>query len=289
MNTFKNALLAIEQDYRSVVASNRFFHLDFDVESKLALRIVENLADSRFQLSKIDPNSLAHALFNAGALGVSLSPAVDHAIIAAELTENRGRSICRLHLTYKGLLHLCYEAGAISHVTTWVIHRNDKVRLSNDITCKPQVDIEDLFGDRGPVVGALCTICVPNGDYITTKMSADELDQVAIMSGNDAWFGPFADEFRKKQVLKRALSTMASTHHGRLSEASKHLSEGDMDLYERTESKSTPASNLQLCPTRNTHNHQTRGEAAFRSGKTQNEVQVVQGNNLHHPTGLYIN
>lgn len=289
MNIFKTAVHSIEHDYRAIVASNGFTHLDFDVESKLALRIVENSIDGRFPLNKVEPSSVAHALFNAGALGVSLSPAVDHAIIGGEITEISGRAICRLHLTYKGLLHLCHEAGAISHVTTWVIHQKDKVRLSNDVTSKPQVDIEDLFGDRGPVVGALCTICVPNGDYITTKMTTDELNQVAIMSGNDAWFGPFADEFRKKQVLKRALHTMASTHHGRLSKAAKYLSEDDMDLYERTERKAISAPKQQRLQTKQSSSKQTRAEAAFRRPTSCAEEQKVPVQDPVQTTGLYIN
>ncbi|HFI9381216.1 TPA: recombinase RecT [Vibrio parahaemolyticus] len=289
MNIFKTAINEIEQDYRMIVALNEFNHLDFDVESKLALRIVENSTGGRFPLDKVEPSSVAHALFNAGALGVSLSPAVDHAIIGGEITESSGRAICRLHLTYKGLLHLCYEAGAISHVTTWVIHEKDKVRLSNDITSKPQVDIEDMFGDRGPVVGALCTICVPNGDYITTKMTADELNQVAVMSGNDAWFGPFADEFRKKQVLKRALHSMASTYHGRLSRAAKFLSESDMDLYERTERKSIPVPKNQQLSVKQSTSHQTRGEAAFRREKDKNEEKIEPFQFNNQSTGLYLN
>ncbi|CAH7365396.1 recombination protein RecT [Vibrio crassostreae] len=259
MQNYLQALYQGQDDYMRIISENNFSHLNFDVEASIVMRLISNSFSSRVPLTKTSPQSISHALFNAGALGVSLSPALDHAMLVGELTVT-GEAICKLHLTYKGLLHLCSEAGAISHVTTWVIRQADKVRMSNEITSKPQVDIPDLFGERGPVVGSLCTICTPNGDYLTTLMKTVELNQIALLSGNDAWYGAFADEFRKKQVLKRALHTMASAHHGRLQKAAKFLSDSDLDLYERTERKAMMTQPKQF---KAKQNAMTRGEALF--------------------------
>ena len=183
---------------------------------------------------------------------------------------------------HKGLLHLCSEAGAISHVSTWVIHEQDKVRMTSDVTSKPQIDIHDLFGDRGPVVGSMCTICTPSGDYLTTTMKAEELNRIAVMSGNDAWFGEFADEFRKKQVLKRALHSVASSHHGRLADAAQHLSKDDLDLYERTErlAMSAPRPEVQ-----ESKSQQTRGEIAFQRGTRKRTESSINSNAPKGETG----
>ncbi|HBC3404753.1 TPA: recombinase RecT [Vibrio parahaemolyticus] len=259
MKKYQFAINQIKHDYSNIVQENGYDHLDFGVESRIALRLIAN-SHSRVPLSKTSPESVAHALFNAGALGLSLSPSLDHAMVVGEMSAS-GQAIAKLHVTYKGLLHLCAEAKALTHVTTWVIHEKDTVRLSNDLTSKPQVDIPNLFGDRGPVVGALCCVCTPNGDYLTTLMKADELNQVALLSGNEAWFGVFADEFRKKQTLKRALHSLASAQHGRLSKAAKYLSEDDLDLYERTERRAIVNSSRQV---EAKANHRTRAEAYFK-------------------------
>ena len=259
MQNYLQALYQGQDDYMRIISENNFSHLNFDVEASIVMRLISNSFTSRVPLTKTSPQSISHALFNAGAMGISLSPALDHAMLVGELTPT-GDAICKLHLTYKGLLHLCSEACAISHVTTWVIRQADKVRMSNDITSKPQVDIPDLFGDRGPVVGSLCTICTPSGDYLTTLMKTVELNQIALLSGNDAWYGAFADEFRKKQVLKRALHTMASAHHGRLQKAAKFLTDSDLDLYERTERKAMMTQPKQFQPKQNA---MTRSEALF--------------------------
>lgn len=260
MKQYQFAINQIKHDYLNIVSENDFKHLDFNVESRIALRLISNSQSGRVPLSKTRPESIAHALFNAGALGLSLSPSLDHAMVVGEMSAT-GQAIAKLHVTYKGLLHLCAEAGALSHVTTWVIYEKDKVRLSNDLTSKPQIEIPNLFGDRGPVVGSLCTICTPNGDYLTTLMKADELNQIALLSGNEAWFGVFADEFRKKQVLKRSLHSLASAQHGRLSKAAKYLSDDDLDLYERTERRAIVNSSRQSEPN---NGHRTRAEAYFK-------------------------
>ena len=272
MENFKTALMAIKKDYLQVVAENGFDHLNFDVEVNIALRLVENSFFDAIPLTKASPQSVAHSVFSAGAMGISLSPGNDHAIMSGDIGLS-GNIIAKLHLTYKGLLFLCYEAGAISHVSLWVIRKNDKVKLSNDLNSKPQIHIEDLFGDRGDVVGALCSLCTPRGDYLNTLMTAAELEQVATFSRNHAgWNGVFADEFRKKQVLKRALHTMASAYHGRVANAAKYLTDESLDLYEQTERISMtdkPRHKGVEQQQVSSHQSQTRGEAAFRKQPTK--------------------
>lgn len=235
MSLIEKNLLKLEKQYTAKAKQENYTFLKFNVESKLINRMADKLlAQKKIPINKIDLNSLNHALFNACSLGLTLYPPLGHTALSIEYSSS-GTAYFKLHVTYKGLLHLCFEAGAISTVSSWVIHKNDRVQLSNDITTKPSIEIENLFGDRGPVVGAICTIMVPNGDYLTTHMKIDELNNIASMSGNSGWDSVFVNEFRKKQVLKRALNTVASTYHGRLSSAAQYLSEDDMDLYEETE------------------------------------------------------
>ena len=289
MEKFEKALRLVHSDYLQVIHENNFKHLNFDIEKNIVMRLITSSDDSRVPLTGSSPQSVAHALFSAGSMGISLSPALDHAMLIGEIAST-GAIICKLHLTYRGLLHLCYEAGAITHVTLWVIRKEDKLSMSNDITCKPKLEIANLFGDRGDVVGALCTICTPQKDYLTTLMTAQELDQIACISGNPAWHGVFGDEFRKKQVLKRALHTVASAYHGRVANAAKYLSEQDLDLYERTERKAISASRPQQKVSTPTHKA-TRGEAAFKrpvpnEGAHQEARDVPKRQNVS-TTGLY--
>ncbi|EGQ7973488.1 hypothetical protein I7Z51_002410 [Vibrio parahaemolyticus] len=285
MKKYQFAINQIKQDYISIVKENSVEHLDFDVESRIAMRLVANSHTSRVPLSKTSPESVAHALFNAAAMGLSLSPTLDHAMVIGEMNAT-GQAIAKLHVTYKGLLHLCAEAKALTHVTTWVIHEKDSVRLSNDVTSKPQIDIPNIFGDRGPVVGALCTVCTPNGDYLTTLMKADELNQVALLSGNEAWFGVFADEFKKKQVLKRALHSLASAQHGRLANAAKHLSENDLDLYEKTERRAIVNTSRHAAQK---SGYRTRAEAFFKRADNPESVKpsVIEATETATTQGLY--
>jgi len=127
-----------------------------------------------------------------------------------------------LHITYRGLLHLGYETGAILNVQTWVVYTKDKLQLSANEQ-RPLLIIDNIFGDRGDVAGSVCIVAMSTGEYITSVMSATELDAIAVLSGNPGWFGCFADEFRKKQVIKRALRNLPSKLHPRMAEASKYL------------------------------------------------------------------
>lgn len=265
MENIKQAIDSLKDTYTSLVTRNGD-QLNFEREKGYLLDQLHIQESQGVKLNSVSAESIANALFNAGGLGLSLHPALGYAIVS--LAQNPyGMNNGKLIVTYKGLLHLCYEAKALTHFTSWVIYEKDRVSLSSDVFQKPKIDIADIFGDRGNMVGAICTICTPNGEYLTTRMTAQELNEVANASGNLAWYGPFADEFRKKQVLKRALKTMLSTYDGRLLQASLLLSTDDKDCAEGIE---VPCSTQKPTPQR----HTPRAKKRSKGGRSEQFFKV---------------
>ena len=64
------------------------------------------------------------------------------------------------------------------------------------------------FGDRGAKVGVYCVVKLPNGDFLTQEMSAEDVNKVRATSKSaKSQYSPwntFEDEMWRKTVVKRA-------------------------------------------------------------------------------------
>lgn len=150
-----------------------------------------------------NPTSLQNAIINVASIGISLNPANKHAYLVP-----RDGQIC-LDISYMGLKHLAESSGAIEWIQAKIVYANDNY-VNNGVDKAPTHN-QQTFGQKGDVVGAYCTVKLPNGDYLTEEMDVNALNAVKATSksitGKGANYSPwntFPEEMMRKTVVKRA-------------------------------------------------------------------------------------
>jgi recombination protein RecT len=151
-------------------------------------------------IARKNPLSLQNAILNVAACGITLNPLLAHAYLVP-----RDGGIM-LDVSYKGLLQLATDCGAIEWVQTWEVYDNDTFQL-HGAGVKPTFSA-DPRGDRGDLSGFVCVAKTPSGGYLTEWMSKDDVDDIARRSKT---FGketsPWKSDYKemgKKTVIKRA-------------------------------------------------------------------------------------
>lgn len=155
-----------------------------------------------------NPSSLKAAILNVAAIGISLNPALAHAYLVP-----RDGKIC-LDISYRGLVKLATDCGAILWAKTELVYENDTFTW-NGIGREPEHKA-DVFKPRGEVVGGYCIAKLPDGSVMVETMSREEMNQIQGTSkaANGPW-KTWPDEMRKKSVTKRASKSWPQTDNRR--------------------------------------------------------------------------
>jgi len=165
-------------------------------ESQFAIQSLQNNTYTQ-QIAYKNPASLQNAIINVASIGISLNPANKHAYLVP-----RDGRIC-LDVSYMGLMHLAVRSGSIKWGQAKLVYEND-IYENNGIDKAP-THKQKTFGDKGEIVGAYCTVKLPDGDYLTEEMDIDALNKIKATS--KAAKGPwktFPEEMMRKTVVKRA-------------------------------------------------------------------------------------
>ena len=183
--------------------------MQFDKEAFFATQILSKNSFS-VTVAQKNPSSLMAAMINVGAIGLSLNPANADAYLVP-----RDGAIC-LDISYKGLIKLATNTGSIKWVQAEIVYESDDFEFRG-IGKKPK-HTSDPFGDRGSPTGVYCVAKTADGDFLTTTMSASEIEKVRLTSkaatGNKPEYSPwstFPMEMWKKTVIKRASKTWPKT------------------------------------------------------------------------------
>lgn len=153
-----------------------------------------------------NPVSLKSAICNVAAIGVSLNPALAHAYLVP-----RDGGIC-LDISYRGLVKLATDSGAILWAKTELVYENDTFAW-NGPNSAPDHNA-DVFGDRGELKGGYCLAKLPDSSVMVEIMTIVEMDQIQATSkaANGPW-KTWPDEMRKKSVTKRASKSWPQTEN----------------------------------------------------------------------------
>lgn len=147
-----------------------------------------------------NPVSVQNAVINLSSIGISLNPALKHAYLVP-----RDKAIC-LDISYMGLMHLAQEIGSILWGQAKIVYENDT--YENQGLTKEPLHKSNTFGDRGQKVGVYCSVKLPNGDFLTEEMSAEEVIAIRETSkSKNSSYSPwstFEGEMWRKSVVKRA-------------------------------------------------------------------------------------
>lgn len=179
------------------------------------------------------PESLAAAIINIAAIGLSLNPAKKQAYLitrSVKVKGNDGRDFWQsrifLEPSYIGLCDLATLTGSMQWVQAKPVHEKDTY-VNNGIDKEP-THVYESFRDRGPIVGFVCIAKTRAGEYLTTEMSMAEIEKVRASSESfKKGFGPWKDWFEeqaKKTVIRRASKTWPKTDQFDRIEQAIHLS-----------------------------------------------------------------
>jgi recombination protein RecT len=191
-------------------------HLQYGDEEIFAMQALTK-NDFVFNTANRNPRSVQLAMINVASTGLTLNPAHGYAYLVP-----RDGAIV-LDISYKGLIKIATDSGAILWARAECVHENDLFTYHGP-AAMPEIKA-DPFRDRGQIIGAYCIAKTQQGDILTEVMDLAAIQQVR--SASTAWKkgaegkrGPWEDYFSemcRKAVIKRARKTWPYTdQNGRL-------------------------------------------------------------------------
>lgn len=180
-----------------------------DIASKE--NIVHWLAESQFALEcwyknkglqKCSPVSIQNAIINVAACGLSMNPALGLAYLVPEYDKNLGGAICQLRISFKGLMKVAVDSGAIKWVRAEIVRHNDAFDYRGP--CEAPYHSMNPFADRGDVVGVYCIAKTADGDVLANVMSKEEIDLIKSKAKFSTVWDTWFDEMAKKAIIKRS-------------------------------------------------------------------------------------
>ena len=170
----------------------------------------QQIMKSEFALKTAANNqgSLQAAILNVSAIGISLNPALQHAYLVPR------DSAIHLDISYRGLVKIATDAGAIKWAKAELVHANDTFEWRGP--AEPPLHTADVFGgERGDIVGGYVLAKLPDGEYMVDTMPISEIYKVRDTSkAYGSKKGPWVDwpeEMMKKTLLKRASKSWPQT------------------------------------------------------------------------------
>ena len=151
--------------------------IGFAREAEFAIQILGG-NDYAMKIAMNNKQSVADAITNISAIGITLNPAEKKAYLVP-----RKGGIC-LAISHIGLLHLAIESGSIRWGQARLVYENDLFEL-NGLDQQPTHKFQPFSKDRGEIVGVYVSVKTADGDYLTEAMSTDEVN--AIRDRSDAW------------------------------------------------------------------------------------------------------
>ncbi len=169
------------------------------------------------------PDYLRMAVINVAAIGLTLNPALQYAYIVPR------DGIAILDVSYKGLLKLATDSGAIKWAQAELVYSNDTFEYRGP-SQEPLHSCNPFSGDRGEFQGGYCIAKTVDDDILVEVMTATEIHEIRDRSElyKKKKMGPWVDffgEMAKKTLIKRAQKTWPKSSGGRLEKAIEILNE----------------------------------------------------------------
>lgn len=210
--------------------------INYDAEKGFALQLLMN-NDYLMKVAVDNKASLAQAVTNVAAIGLSLNPAAKQAYLLPRTFKEGGKYVSKIFLepSYVGLCKLATDCGAIEWVQARCVYDKDTF-TDNGVGDKPTHEYNAFSKERGDFVGVYCVAKTVTGDYLTSLMDAAQIGSVMERSetvkkyrekNNSGFGGPWITDFEemaKKTVVRNAFKMWPrSTGMERLDQAV-HLS-----------------------------------------------------------------
>ena len=215
IQTITNYVYGAEDTFQSVLVDRS---INFEREAGFAIQILTS-GDYIAKLAAGDRQSVANAVTNIAAIGISLNPAKKQAY----LVPRKGK-IC-LDISYMGLIDLAVQSGSIMWAQADLVYANDAFTL-NGFDRPPTHSFNPFSKERGDMVGAYVVVKMHSGDYLTACMSREGIDAIknrseSVKAGKSSPWDTDYGEMAKKTVVKRAYKYWPKSD--RLDQAIHHL------------------------------------------------------------------
>lgn len=213
-NQQQQAQLAKQQDnqwhYAIEAAKEKFTGsgLDFLQEQIFATQMLMNNS-YLLEVAKKNPSSLRLAMYNVSAVGLSLNPNQGLAyLVPRRLRKNEDPKIM-LDISYRGLITIGVETGAILCAKPELVYENDKHFAYKGAFQRPEHVFDPFLSpkDRGVVRGGYCIAELPSGGVLVEAMSRSDMDKIrdkseAFQKGFGSWI-EWEDQMQLKSIVKR--------------------------------------------------------------------------------------
>lgn len=189
---------ALDSERTQTALSQSLQYHDVPVDRFCA--VVKTAIQRRPDLLKVDLSDLLLELRKCADDGLLLDDRLATIVTFNTKTGTKGVYIPMVQGVYKRLR----ETGTVLKLYAAVVYAND--RFDYQLGMEPRIDhTPEIREERGEIIGAYAIANLPNGENEIEFMTRDELDAVkaASRAQNGPWSGPFADEMRKKTVVKR--------------------------------------------------------------------------------------
>jgi len=206
-------------------------HIDFRAERGFALQHLQNNS-YLLKVAESNPVSLAQAIKNVAAIGLSLNPAKKQAYLIPRSVKIGNDYVNKVFLepSYMGLCDLATGLGTIAWIQARCVYAKDTF-IDNGPGLLP-THTYDAFAKkeaRGEFVGVYCVAKTKDGDYLTTIMNAEDILKIRDKSESykKSKSGPWVDHFEeqaKKTVVRNASKMWPKGEHMERLEQAIHLS-----------------------------------------------------------------
>jgi len=155
-----------------------------------------------------NPTSLRLAMYNVAAVGLSLNPNQGLAYLVPRRLKSSEDPKVMLDISYRGLISIGVESGAIHWAKPELVYSNDKKFVYKGAAQIPEHDFDPFDTDRGNVRGGYCIAELSTGGVLVEAMSKADMDK--IRNKSEAYkkgFGPWKDwedQMQLKSIVKRA-------------------------------------------------------------------------------------
>lgn len=207
--------------------------LNYQAERGFALQILANNSYLA-RAAEENPVSLQQAVTAVASIGLSLNPAEKQAYLITrnvKVSQNQWQTRVFLEPSYMGLCKLATDSGSILWVQANIVYSNDTF-TDNGPGERPTHTYKAFakMEERGEFVGVYCVAKTHDGDYLTTTMTAEEIEGVrerseawkSFKAGKAKTGGPWQTDFgeqAKKTVVRRAFKMWPRTDLHRMAEA----------------------------------------------------------------------
>lgn len=196
-------------------------YMNYDAEKGFAVQLLSNNQYLAEAAQTENYKYLQQAVVNVAAIGLSLNPAEKLAYLIPRNVKvgNQWQSRVYLEPSYMGMLRLATDSGSIEWAQANCVYEQDEF-IDNGPGEKPIFQYKAFAKDRGEFVGVFCVAKTSKGDFLTTVMTADEINGIMARSESaKKGFGPWRTDFNeqaKKTVIRRAFKTWPRTNERRM-------------------------------------------------------------------------